>query len=346
MSDERDVERESTRPLVEISDLLGLREPLSELFRAISRGCGELLEPFLRRLRAKADIDVLRAWKAELAAAPRLPDRIELDLEGRSVLRVRFDDLRRQTNRERVAIGAIEELRFEADRGPASPGEGPRMEDEWIDRFWRLAQDVSNQDLQRLWSRVLAREARRVGSFSLKTLEVLSLLTPSDARELEHLARCTCSTSSARGQHALVVLSLSASRPHGADGKFRPEDVAEVSRRLVEIVGPLSPDHFGPLGIFRDTGWAGNLPMLLDDRGAALRIGTRHFRIRGFTTAASSAEKVDGDVVYVFSGKEWSRVGREILSLIDTDPDVNFLSELRRGLALHGLELEGPLDAG
>lgn len=204
MSDEREVERKSTRPLVAISDLLGPSEPLSELVRAIDRGCGELLEPRLRRLRARGDIDILRAWKVELAAAPRSPASIELDLEGRSGLRVRFDDLRRRGNRERVAIGAIEELPFEADRGPASEGAGRSMEDAWIDRFSRLGQDVSNQDLQRPWSRVLAREARRVGSFSLKTFEVLSLSTPRDARDLEHLARFTRSIRTARHGHQAV----------------------------------------------------------------------------------------------------------------------------------------------
>lgn len=88
-----------------------------------------------------------------------------------------------------------------------------------------------------------------------------------------------------------------------------------------------------------------NLQMAVENGAAPLHIGSRHFRIRGSTPAASAIDKPDGEFPYLFSGKEWIRVGREILSLIDTDPDVNVLSELRRGLGLHGLELEGPLDA-
>lgn len=176
------------RYLVEVSDLLGLSQPLTELVRAVCRGIGNVFEPWRRKRAAKADIENFKQWKRELADADELPRGFELSLEGRTAVRLRTEQARQQANRERVAIAAIEEARREPATGaPARP-----LADEWIDRFWRLAQDISHEDLQRLWGRILCREARRPGTVSPLALEKIGLLTREDAKDVEALARLTC----------------------------------------------------------------------------------------------------------------------------------------------------------
>jgi hypothetical protein len=77
----------------------------------------------------------------------------------------------RQANREQVAAQTIEHLRNE----PAPPeSEGPS--DDWINVFEDFAERASSEGMQDLWSRILAGEIRKPGSFSLVTLSYVSTL--------------------------------------------------------------------------------------------------------------------------------------------------------------------------
>lgn len=49
---------------------------------------------------------------------------------------------------------------------------------DWNARFFSELQDVSSQDIQLLWSKVLAGEVERPGSTSVRTLSILSNTVP------------------------------------------------------------------------------------------------------------------------------------------------------------------------
>jgi hypothetical protein len=55
------------------------------------------------------------------------------------------------------------------------------MEDDWITNFFDKSRIVSDADMQRLWSGVLAGEANTPGSFSKRTVNLLGDLDKSDA---------------------------------------------------------------------------------------------------------------------------------------------------------------------
>ena len=51
------------------------------------------------------------------------------------------------------------------------------VDDDWLTRFTNIVKDVSSEDMQRVWAKILAGEIVKPGSYSLKTLEVISNLT-------------------------------------------------------------------------------------------------------------------------------------------------------------------------
>ncbi|MDO5765393.1 MAG: DUF2806 domain-containing protein [Elusimicrobiales bacterium] len=52
---------------------------------------------------------------------------------------------------------------------------------DWLIRFFEAAGNIRNEDMQRLWARVLAGEMKKSGSFSLRTVETLRNLTAREA---------------------------------------------------------------------------------------------------------------------------------------------------------------------
>ncbi len=62
------------------------------------------------------------------------------------------------------------------------------MDPDWVARFFGYAQDVTQEEMQTLWSKLLAGEVSKPGSYSLKTLEVLRNLSRSDAKHFQQLA--------------------------------------------------------------------------------------------------------------------------------------------------------------
>ena len=55
------------------------------------------------------------------------------------------------------------------------------VEKDWMTRFLNIAEEVSDEDMQNIWARVLAGEIKKPKSYSLRTLEVLRNLSKEEA---------------------------------------------------------------------------------------------------------------------------------------------------------------------
>jgi hypothetical protein len=77
-------------------------------------------------------------------------------------------------NVQTVAALAANELRGRA----ASPDP---VDEDWIARFFETIKDVSSEEMQQLWSKILAGEVVRPGSFSMRCLETVRNLGKQEA---------------------------------------------------------------------------------------------------------------------------------------------------------------------
>jgi len=116
---------------------------------------------------------------AKGAAAIALSNATEdKELAKRATLFLGGRILREQKNREAITDGALEELRA----NPPTEDSKCEIEEDWLDMFARHAERKSDKDMQAYFSRVLAGEIRKPGSFSPTTVEVLARLTPTIAK--------------------------------------------------------------------------------------------------------------------------------------------------------------------
>ena len=137
----------------------------------------------------------------------------ELDFAHTITQRIQFQEEKRQSNIESVV------------RQTASELEDKRVEDhdpdhDWTARFFSDIQDVSNQETQLLYAKILAGEVERPGSTSIKALSLLRDLDQMTAR----LFRILCSVSiytSLNEEHTDVrVLSLGGQATQNALDRF------------------------------------------------------------------------------------------------------------------------------
>ncbi|MFC3023235.1 TIGR03899 family protein [Vibrio zhugei] len=64
---------------------------------------------------------------------------------------------------------------------------------DWLHRFFDMAQDIHNSSMQRLWAQVLKREVTNPGFTSMKALKVLQDMTPKEAQTMQRAAALACS---------------------------------------------------------------------------------------------------------------------------------------------------------
>ena len=93
---------------------------------------------------------------------------------------IEFQGRKRMANTRSIIDGAAEEL---GDKEVPNHGPDP----DWTARFFDYAQDISSEDMQRIWARILAGEVESPGRASLRTLDTLRNMTKRDAEMFSDL---------------------------------------------------------------------------------------------------------------------------------------------------------------
>ncbi|CAI8790952.1 DUF2806 domain-containing protein [Pseudomonas sp. IT-P171] len=94
------------------------------------------------------------------------------------------DNVRKNINISKAVFYAEDHLKHKA-----SPGSDTAVEKDWVHRWRELVGNVSSEEMQRLWGRLLAEEVESPGSFSLRCLEFIKNLSRQEAHLIERLAK-------------------------------------------------------------------------------------------------------------------------------------------------------------
>ncbi len=161
----------------------------NNLLSKISGAIGTVYEPVHVKRMAKA-----RAKAQEVGVESEL----RTEAQRRAFQRLLYEEERKQQNMDAVTAGAIEFLNAEA--------QPEKVEDDWITEFFERARKVSDEEMQTLWSKILAGESNAPGSFSKSTLSIVSLLDKEDANAFVSI----CRFSIMLGQLTPVIFDLQA----------------------------------------------------------------------------------------------------------------------------------------
>lgn len=109
------------------------------------------------------------------------PDKSALE---RAKVREQRRQEQRQKNLEQILKLAHNSCRDETAGEP---------DQDWLYRFFEMAQDIQSSPMQKLWAQVLKREVTNPGTTSMKALKVLKDMSPKEAQTLQRAASLACS---------------------------------------------------------------------------------------------------------------------------------------------------------
>jgi len=194
---------------MELNDILGLGKvfPIDKLMDIVSNSVGKVSKPYFDRKDVDTKVYEIKKlaearaeemkiisnavkenfqltggieYKEEKIAIcspkespnPILPNP---SIEERTHERQNFQEAKKQLNIENVTAYAAEELKNE------QPVTDEPVDDDWTSRFFRIVEDISNEEMQALWGRILAGEIKQPKSYSLRTLELIRNLSKNEA---------------------------------------------------------------------------------------------------------------------------------------------------------------------
>lgn len=170
-----------------------LVSPTMKLMDMVGSAVGTLYEPRHKRKMADAivyEINSIGEVMRKYADLPIVYDQngVAINSEDfnrlmqRAGTRLVLQETIKQHNIESVVDNAYEILEKEevCSEEPVEQG--------WINRFFDSVADISDEDLQKLWGKVLAGEIKQPKSYSLRTLETLKNLSKHEATLFQKIA--------------------------------------------------------------------------------------------------------------------------------------------------------------
>ena len=181
---------------------------LEKLLDYVASGIGSVAAPMLASWRARREADALsiraggQANALQTITAAQIDARnalasqdvlvqAELNISDTITQRIQFQEEKRQRNIEAAVRQAAEEL-----EDKVVPDDEP--DHDWTARFFGEVQDVSSEELRRLWGKILAGEIERPGSISIRTLGVLRNMIRRDTEYFRQLCAFTWFINGAR----------------------------------------------------------------------------------------------------------------------------------------------------
>lgn len=131
----------------------------------------------LQTIRENPDMEIIYV-DGKLNARQRTQEALAFHAEQRMLA----DAVRQEENIESILEVASLEL-----SQAANVSDEP-VDNDWITRFFNIAKDISNEEMQYVWGKLLAGEIKKPRTFSVRTLEVLKNLTQQEAISFDTIA--------------------------------------------------------------------------------------------------------------------------------------------------------------
>ncbi len=139
-----------------------------------------------------------------------------------------------------------------------------KIDDSWIAVFWDKAGVILDEELQEIWSKVLAQEANRPNSISKRLLHNLSLMSLEDARNFENIGRFCFDDKRYDLAHPIIYI-----REH--PGAYKKSGITTKILKELELFSLIETNY--------DTGFAFNNRQLLTYMGYSIEVKAKRINV-------------------------------------------------------------------
>ncbi len=148
-----------------------LSEPANTLIKKIAEATGGIFRPWQTRRVAHAEADA-----EQIQALSRIET---FELEKRALHRFLDEQTSHQKNIESITMQALPYV-----HNDASP---EKIDNDWLTNFFDKCRLVTDDEMQSIWSRILAGEANEPGKFSKRTVNFMESLDKEDAQHFTNI---------------------------------------------------------------------------------------------------------------------------------------------------------------
>jgi len=295
---------------MDIKDLAGLSAPITKLIEVISSGVGTATKPYL--IKRTADAKAYEINKIAQAIKDNQHDlknigfteeklslmsldttlKNESSVDIRAQQRVDFKEQKRQRNIESITQEAASELESEESVSDEA------VDEDWTSRFFNYAEDISNEEMQELWGKILAGEIKKPKSYSLRALDLLRNLSTEEAEVFIKFGTLAITSS-----NTTFILNLN--KETLLENKY---NLTFPERLLLEELGLLTANDLN----FKVAKTESN------SRAVVFKIGNQ------IIIQEKIANKPDQSIQVL----GFTKIGKELLQLVDTKPDLDYLELL------------------
>ena len=242
----------------------------------------------------------------------------ELDIAHTVSQRIQFQEEKRQRNIEMVVRLAASEL---GDK------EVPDSETDhdWTARFFGDVQDVSSEEMQSLWAKVLAGEVERPGSMSIKTLSVLRNLDQTTASLFRRL--CSGCVLLRPGGHSMDARVPALGDPGANSLREYGLDFLQLS--LLNEYGLIIPDYKS----WRDYRVCIGIP---GGPEGFIRIP---FDFQGRSWVLVPTAQREANLEFRLEGVALTRSGQELSTIVDLEPMDQFTQAVMKFFGTKNLRM-------
>jgi hypothetical protein len=305
---------------------------LKKLVEAVENGIGGWFLPYqvvrLAKADAKAKLIAAQAEKdvaqinddlkrldefGELVALENevLPPLIEAAKPGDYVGFAVAAETDRAIQRTRNLVSIVRKAAEEAGETPDEQVSDQPVDPDWFARWRSGAEDVSSEQMQQLWARILAGEVREPGKFSLRVLDFLRSLSASEASDIAKLG-------------SFII---------DGDAIYRDDSV----KPILERAGITTPTTV----VLRDLGIIGEIGIF-----SGLEMKWKSSQLDTFLVVIGCQEKAllcthsDASKTLTIPIATVSRLGRDLLSLVhDARANVDYLRGLGTSIKEKGFRV-------
>ena len=219
-----------------------------------------------------------------------------MTLDERTQQRVEFKEQKRQKNIENITQKAAVNLESEPN-----VSEEP-VDEDWTTRFFNYAEDISNEEMQEIWARILAGEIKQPKSYSLRTLDILRNLSTDEAAIFMKFAKLAITSST-----TTFILSLKKNKLLEEKYEIRYSD-----RLLLEELGFITANDLA----FQ--------MMATKDLPAKIVFTVGNFCV--------IQEKLPNKPQHQLEVLVFTKIGRQLLNLVNVTPDLDYVQLLATNL--------------
>lgn len=259
-------------------------------------------------------------------SAEQIAQQMRIDVEYARAASNKFAQrvVRERINLDNISQIAADKLKLNSsvnERGASEKEE--IISDDWLNAFEREASDLSSDQMQLLFGRILAGEIERPKSFSVRTIKLMGQLD-NDAAVLFHRL-CSLSVSLRLPDKAEIIDARVVSMGRAAQNSLKKHGLGFSELNTLHEYGLIIAD-FDSYMDYR--------PAVVNDGRIILPFTYQNslWALHPKTSRASNQE-------FRLEGVRLSRIGRELLPIVDITPVHGYTVEIQKFLDAQGMAM-------